>query len=220
MPRSPASKATRVLIVDDHQLFRAGLCRLLQAEDDVEVVGQTGSGLEAVQLCEALKPDVIVLDYGLPDMDGLETTVRIAKLELKTRILILTMHASEEYAIRLIRSGASGFIVKGDSPDELLTALRKVARGGQHISASIMERMIGHIGKPVGEAPESVLSNREMQVMVLLAGGATTREVAEGLTLSLSTIETYRGRILEKLSLRNNSDITRFAIRRGLIGVD
>ena len=210
----------RVLVVDDHTLVRAGLCRLLDSEEDIEVVGETGLGREAVELCEKLKPDVIILDYSLPDMDGLETTTRIVPLKTMARILILTMYANEEYAIRLIRAGASGFVVKGASPEELLNAVRKVARMGTYISQSILEKMVGRMGQPESETPESSLSDREMQVLVRLARGFTTREVSKELCLGFSTVETYRSRILEKLNLRNNSDLTRFAIRRELIDLD
>jgi len=210
----------RVIVIDDHTLVRAGLCKLLEAEEDIEVVGEAGLGREAVRLCEELEPDVLVLDYSLPDIDGLETTEQITALNKNTRILILTMHANEEYAIRLVRSGAAGFIVKGAPPDELLTAVRKVARNGTYVTPAIMEKMVSRIGQPEGDTPESVLSNREMQVLLRLARGSTTRETAEELCLSLSTVETYRSRVLEKLNLRNNSDMTRFAIRRGLIGLD
>jgi len=210
----------RVMVVDDHTLVRVGLCRLLEAEEDIETVGQTGSGHEAVQLSESIKPDVVVLDYSLPDLDGLETTRQIIALGNGARVLILTMYANEEYATRLIRAGASGFMIKGASADELLVAIRKVARKGVYVSPSIQEKMVTRIGQPQGEAPESLLSNREMQVLLRLARGSTTREVSEALSLSLSTVETYRSRILEKLNLRNNSDLTRFAIRRGLIDLD
>ena len=211
---------TKVLIVDDHALVRAGLSRLLELESDIEVVGQTGSGRDGVRLCEERRPDVVILDYSLPDIDGLEATRQIAALETGARVLILTMHANEEYATRLIRAGASGFIVKAASEDELLTAVRKVARTQVYVSPAIMERMVTRIAQPPNDAPESLLSDREMQVLLRLAAGATTREVAKLLSLSVSTVETYRGRILEKLDLRNNSDITRFAIRRGLIEPD
>jgi len=207
----------RLLVVDDHTLVRAGLCRLLESEPDMEIVGQTGSGQEAVSLANSLKPDVIVLDFNLPDIDGLETTERVVAADKGIRILILTMYANEEYAIRLIRAGASGFIVKGASTDELVTAVRKVAQKGTYVSAAIQEKMVGRLGRADETSPESALSNREMQVLLRLATGAASREVAEELCLSLSTVETYRSRILEKLNLRNNSDLTRFAIRRGLI---
>ena len=210
----------RVLVVDDHTLVRTGICRLLDGEDDLEVVGQAGTGGEGVRLCQSLRPDVVVLDFSLPDIDGLETTRQIIALESDARIVILTMYTNEEYATRLIRAGASGFIVKLAPADELLAAIRKVANRGVFISPSILEKMVVRIGQPQEESPEAALSNREMQVLVRLAMGSTTREVSEILGLSSSTVETYRSRILEKLNLRNNSDLTRFAIRRGLIGLE
>ena len=209
----------RILVVDDHTLVRDGLCRILDAEENMEVVGQTGLGHDAVRLCGSLKPDVVLLDFKLPDIDGLEATEQIVTMKTGARILILTMYANEEYAIRLIRAGAAGFVIKGASTDELLNAIRKVHKKGTYISPTIMERMTERITKDSTEAPESVLSNREMQVLVRLARGLSSREVSDELSLSLSTVETYRSRILEKLSLRNNSDITRFAIRRGLIEI-
>lgn len=210
----------RILVVDDHEVVRAGICRLLEAEADMKVVAESGSGHEAVTLCRQHQPEVVVLDYSLPDLDGLETTRQIVELGVKTRVLILTMHANEEYATRVIRAGAAGFIAKVAPPDELLTAVRKVASGGVYVSPSIMEKMVSRIGQPIPDAPESALSNRELQVLIRLGRGLTTREVAGALHLSTSTVETYRSRILEKLNLRNNSDMTRFAIRRGLIDLD
>ena len=162
----------------------------------------------------------MVLDYSLPDLDGLETTRQIIALEQGIRVLILTMYANEEYATRLIRAGAAGFLVKAASTDELLEAVRKVARKGVYVSPAIMEKMVSRMGQTPEDAPESVLSDREMQVLLRLGKGATTREVSQSLSLSVSTVETYRSRILEKLNLRNNSDLTRFAIRRGLIDLD
>lgn len=210
----------RILIVDDHTLVRDSLCRLLSNESDIEVTGLTGSAREAVEFCRETKPDLVVLDYTLPDLDGLEATKQILALKTGARVLILTMHANEEYATRLIQAGASGFVVKAASTDELLAAIRKVARGGVYVSAAIMERMVSRMSQPAEQVPERLLSNREMQVLLRLARGASTREVADFLNLSLSTVETYRSRILEKLNLRNNSDLTRFAIRRGLIELD
>jgi len=210
----------KILVVDDHTLVRAGLCRLLDMENDIRVVKQLGTGHEAVQFCRDNMSDLVLLDYSLPDLDGLETTRQIVALGKKIRVVILTMYANEEYATRLIQAGAAGFLVKAASTDELLSAIRKVARGGVYVSPFIMDKMVARMGQPQAEVPESALSDREMQVLLRLARGATTREVSESLSLSVSTVETYRGRILEKLNLRNNSDITRFAIRRGLIDLD
>jgi len=210
----------RLLVVDDHTIVRSGICRLLDAESDMQVVAQTGSGHEAVRLCREEKPDVIVLDYGLPDLDGLETTRQIVQLSEAPKILILTMHASEEYATRLIRAGASGFIVKTAPTVQLLNAVRKVARNQLFVSMPIMEKMVSRVAQPETERPESVLSNRELQVLIRLAQGMSTKEVAQALHLSTSTVDTYRRRILEKLDLRNNADMTRFAIRRHLIHLE
>ena len=208
---------TRILVVDDHEVVRAGLCRLLEGEADMKVVAQTGRGHEAVRLCRELKPDVVLLDYGLPDLDGLETTRQIVELKVGAAVMVLTMHGSEEYATRLIQTGAKGFVVKVAPAEELLMGIRRVANGRTYVCTSILEKMVDRIGMPLEEIPESTLSNRELQVLINLAQGMTTREVAQTLNLSTSTVETYRGRVLEKLRLRNNSDMTRFAIRRGLI---
>jgi DNA-binding NarL/FixJ family response regulator len=209
----------RVLVVDDHELVRIGICRLLEEEDDIEVVGQVGGGHDAVRVFREKAPDVVLLDYNLPDIDGLETTRRLLGEDAGARVLILTMYSNEEYASRLIRAGAAGYVVKAAPAEELLKAIRKVAAGGIYVDSSIMERMVGRLGQPSGDAPESRLSSRERQVLVRLARGMTTREVASSLSLSVSTVETYRSRMLEKLGLRNNSDITRFAIRAGLVDV-
>ncbi len=206
-----------ILVVDDHALVRSGLCRLIDAEPDLEVTGQVGTGADAVQSCSENRPDLVLLDYGLPDIDGLETTRRIVALDPKIKVLILTMYANEEYATRLIQAGARGFLVKAASTDELLIAIRKVLNNGVYVSPTIMKKMVTRVGSPDESLPESALSDREMQVLLRLAKGATTREVASELSLSISTVETYRSRILEKLNLRNNSDMTRFAIRRELI---
>jgi DNA-binding NarL/FixJ family response regulator len=130
------------------------------------------------------------------------------------------MRSSEEYATRLIRAGASGFIVKTATAEELIAAIRKVAAKGVHVSPQVLERMVARMGQDDSEAPESLLSNRELQVLVRLARGATTREVSAELSLSVSTVETYRAKVLEKLGLRNNSDLTRFAIKRGLVDLE
>lgn len=210
----------RILVVDDHEVVRAGICRLLEAETDMTVIAQTGSGHAAVDLCRKSCPSVVVLDYSLPDLDGLETTKQLSDLTPAPRVLILTMHDNEEYATRAIRNGAKGFIVKLAPADELLQAVRKVAAGGVYVTPAISDEMVRRLGVAAADVPETQLSDRELQVLTRLASGATTREVAAELHLSASTVETYRSRVLEKLDLRNNSDMTRFAIRRGLIDAE
>lgn len=207
----------RVVLVDDHAVVRAGISRILEAEPDVEVVGQCGAGHEAVSLCRSLAPDVLLLDFSLPDLDGLEVTRQVGDLRQPPRVLILTMHASEEYAYRLLRAGASGYLLKGSPAEELLVALRKVARGERHVTAQVVDRLVARIGQQSDDPPEAILSDREMQVLTRLASGKTTREIAQELSLSPSTVETYRTRLLDKLKLRNTVELTHFAIRRGLV---
>ena len=210
----------RIIVVDDHTVVRAGIRRLLEAESDMEVVAETGTGHDAVRLCRDRRPDVLVLDYGLPDLDGLEATEQINALSMPPKILILTMHASEEYATRVIRAGAAGFIVKTAPVEQVVEAVRKVANNEHYVCPTIMQKMVGRLANPVADTPESVLSNRELQVLIRLAQGLATKEVADTLNLSVSTVDTYRRRILEKLNLRNNADMTRFAIKRKLIHLE
>jgi DNA-binding NarL/FixJ family response regulator len=206
-----------MIIADDHELIRAGLCRLMETEPDIQVLGQAGTGRGAVDLCRELRPDVALLDFAMPDMDGIEATRQIITEKLGARVLILTMHDNEEYAIRLIQAGASGFIVKGTSPDELITAIRRVAEGKTYITPSILEAMTFRSFQDGAENPLTLLSDRELQVLIRLARGHVNKEISEELCISVSTVETYRKRIFDKLGLRNLSDITRFAIRYGLI---
>jgi two-component system, NarL family, invasion response regulator UvrY len=210
----------RIIVVDDHTVVRTGICRLIETAAGLEVVAEGGGGHEAVRLCRELEPDVLVLDYGLPDLDGLETTQQVLRLDKPPKILILTMHASEEYATRLIRAGAKGFVIKTAPVEQVLEAIRTVARGQRYVSPTVMEKMLGRLANPTSDTPESVLSDREVQVLIRLAQGMTTREVAGQLNLSVSTVDTYRRRILEKLDLRNNADMTRFAIQRKLIHLE
>lgn len=206
-----------IVIADDHALVRAGLCRLLESKDDIRVVGETGTGRETIDLCEELKPDVLLLDLDMPDIDGLEVTRKLVGSRPDTKILILTMHDHDEYAIRLIQAGALGFIVKGSSPSELPDAIRKVASGKLYMAPPIMEKLFNRQQKTTKDNPLTLLSEREMQVMVRLSQGMGINDIAKELTLSTSTVGTYKRRILDKLGLENISELVRFAMRFGLI---
>lgn len=208
---------TKVIVADDHALVSAGLCRLLESKEDLEVLGEAASGWEAIKLCEELHPDVLLLDLDMPDIDGFEVTRRLAASQPEIKILILTMHDQEEYAIRLIQSGASGFIVKGSPPGELPDAIRKVAAGKVYISPLVMERMLVRQEKSSGETPLSMLSEREHQVLLRLSQGRGVNDISKELGLSTSTVGTYKKRIQSKLGLNNISDIVRFSMRVGLI---
>lgn len=207
----------RLIIADDHALFRAGLKRLLEAEEDMSVVGEAGAGKEVVKLCREIEHDVVVLDFALPDIDGLEAARQIKAANQEAKILIVTMYDNEEYAIRFLQTGVRGFIVKETSPEELPDAVRKVAAGKVYITSSIMEKIALRHNQEVSENPVSSLSDRELQVMLKLAAGGALAEISEELGISMSTVKTYKTRIMEKLALRNVSDLTRFAIRYDLV---
>ncbi len=209
----------RIAIADDHALIRLGLRAIVQDEPDMELVGEAATGRDAIELCRDLRPDVLVLDFDLPDIDGLEVTTQLTSAKPCPRILILTMHDNEEYAIRVLQAGAAGFVVKDSSSSQLPDAIRKIAQGKMFISHEISEKIAlrNLQSKKNTDNLVALLSNRELQVLIRIARGLAPKEIAEELCLGYSTVENYKRRILDKLNLRNNSDITRFAIRNQLI---
>lgn len=209
----------RVVIADDHALVRQGLRRILEAEVDIQVVGEARDGKEALQLVRRTRPDVLILDISMPGKDGLETTyeIRARARELPTRILILTMHNEEHYALRTLRAGAHGFLYKGADSDELLRAVRAVSRGITYLPPDIERTFAQKYVHPEGDDPTQHLTQREFQVLCFLAQGKTNREIAEELGIQVKTVDSHRRRLLKKLGLRNNAELTRFAIRHGLI---
>lgn len=207
----------RVLVVDDHELVRAGITMLIDAVSDIEVVAEAGAGHEAVALYRQEKPDVVLLDLDLPDIDGFEVTRQILDADPDVKIIILTMHDSEEFSERILKIGASGYIIKGISPKELPGAIRKVFSGGKYISPTIMEKMaFSRIGKEKEDLLDS-LSNRELQVLIRLAKGRELAEISDELSISLSTVGTYKQRIFDKLQIKNIAGLVHFAIRNKLI---
>jgi two-component system response regulator NreC len=208
----------QVFIVDDHALVRDGLRRLLRDCPDIEVVGEAREGREAVRLVKQLQPDVVLMDLSLPGIDGLEATKQIAEAALKTQIVMLTMHANEEYALRVLQAGAQGFVAKDDPSEEVVEAIRKVAAGGTYLSPLLTEQLPkrytrGQVKPPSLEA----LSDRELQVLKRLAEGQTTGGIAQDLCISVKTVDTHRAHLLEKLGLKTTVDLIRFALRNGLI---
>jgi DNA-binding NarL/FixJ family response regulator len=208
----------KVLLVDDHALIRDGLRRLLQDCADLQVVGEASDGHEALRLLRELRPDVTVMDLSMPGLDGIEATKRVLAEGLSTRVLILTMHANEEYAARVLQAGARGFIGKGALSQELIAAIRKVAAGGYYLpdelSGALPKR---YARKGSGESPLEALSDRELQVLKRLAEGRTSKEIGQDLHISTKTVDTYRARLLTKLELETTADLIRFALRHGVI---
>lgn len=207
----------RIVIADDHTIVRAGFQRLLECEPDIEVVGECGTGREALQLCKKHKATLLLLDLEMPDMDGFEVVEYVRARKMLLKLLVLTMHNHEEYMVRLFQAGIHGFLVKDAAPAELARAIRHVASGKRYIDPDCMESLTMRLLDTRSAGDISQLSNRELQVMTLIARGGTVASIAEDLNLSMNTVATYKSRAMGKLELRDSGDIVRFAIKHGLI---
>jgi two-component system nitrate/nitrite response regulator NarL len=210
----------RILVADDHAAFRDGLTALLATVDDITVVGQAGSGEAVVAGAAELQPDVVLMDLNMPEMSGLEATPIIRKNCPDTRVIALTVHDNKEYVLRILRSGASGYVLKDTSPEELVKAIEAVAHGEAFFSPRISNIVLQDISVPRGInsfPPASLLSAREMDVLRAIAIGKTSKEVAAALELSVRTVETYRVRIKRKLNARNTAELLNEARQQQLL---
>lgn len=211
----------RVLLVDDHRVVRLGLRTLLESEFDIDVVGEAGNGVEAVAAAQALLPTVVVMDISMPEMDGLEATRRIRATCPDTQILILTVHAQERYLFPVLKAGGSGYVLKSTVDTELIEAIRAVATGGAFLYPSaqrmVLEDYLARTRSGAEQDAYERLSEREREVLKLLALGHTAAEIAEQLSLSPKSIETYRARIMEKLDLDSRPALVKYALARGLL---
>ncbi len=214
----------RVLIADDHRVVRLGLITLLETEDDIAVVGEAGNGVEALVATQGLRPDVVVMDISMPEMDGLEATRRIRACCPQTHVLILTVHAMERYLFPVLKAGGSGYVLKSTVDTELVAAIRAVAGGGAFLYPSAQRMVLEDYLARTRSGPEQDayerLSEREREVLKLLALGHTAAEVAEQLSLSPKSVETYRTRIMEKLGLDSRAALVKYALARGLLTDD
>jgi two-component system invasion response regulator UvrY len=207
----------KVLVADDHPVVRLGLRQMLAETDDVHVAAEASTAPEVMQLVREQRWDIVVLDISLPGGNGIELIAEIRRERPETRVLILTMYSEEQYAVRAIKAGAAGFLNKESAPEKLTEALRKIAGGGRYVSAQLAEALAFLLaGEAKGEAHER-LSNREFEILKLLASGKTVSQVAHELTLSVKTISTHRTRILKKMNLKTNAELTHYAVRRGLV---
>ena len=208
----------RVLLADDHSIVRAGLRRLVEDAGDMMVVAEASDGREAIRKVQESLPDVAVIDLSMPGMDGLEVVERLLVHVPKLPVLILTMHEEEQYVVRAIGAGAMGYVTKRSAAEQLLKAIRKVHGGGRYVTESMAESLALRVAKGARAlSPLDSLSNREIQVLRGLAMGKSNREIAETYHVSTKTIDTYRARLLKKLNLRNNAELTRFAIQNGIV---
>jgi len=207
-----------VLLADDHAMFRAGIKALLEAEGRITVVGEASTGDEAVDRARELKPDVVVMDLSMPGSNGLEATRRIVALGLDTKVLVLTVHAEEEYLVPVIDAGASGYLTKTSADTELLDAIKVVARGQVFLPPKATTLLLQRYKQADAEGVSlHDLSTREQEVMALTAEGFSSREIGKKLFISPKTVDTYRSRIMDKLGLSHRSELVRFALRVGLL---
>lgn len=209
----------RILLADDHALVRAGIRALLESLPGVEVVGETGDGLEAVEHVRRDSPDAILLDITLPGMNGLEAAARIAKLDVPTRVLMLSMHASPEYAARAFAAGAAGYLNKDSAFDELATALEEILAGRRYLCRAIDAGLVQQFERraSTGESELDALTPRQRQILQLVAEGLGTRQIAERLYLSVKTVESHRIQMMQRLGIFDVPGLVRFAIRNGLV---
>lgn len=206
-----------VLIADDHTIVRHGLRQILDDAGNISVVAEAADGRDVIDLVRTHHPDVVLLDISMPGRGGLEVLKDLAVMKPGPATLILTMHPEEHYAVRAVRAGAAGYLTKASAADELVNAIRKVARGGRYVTPSVGERLLMEFQRSGQQPTHEALSDREHQVMCLIARGMRVAEIAEELHLSSKTISTYRSRILKKLDLKTNAEIVRYVIDEGLI---
>lgn len=208
---------TRILIADDHAVVRRGLKQIVEEAKDMVIAGEAANSHEVISQIEAKRFDVLVLDITMPGRSGLDILKDVKQVRPQLPVLILSMHSEDQFAARVLKAGASGYLPKESAPEELVKAIRKVISGGKYISTDQAEKLISHFDSTRHEAPHEALSNREFEVLRRIASGRTVSQVAEEMKLSVKTISTYRTRILEKMNMSTSAELTHYAIRSGLV---
>lgn len=214
--------AIKVLLADDHSLFRAGVHALLSNIEGVDVVGEADTGRKALEMVGARTPDVVLMDIAMPEMNGLETTTRVTREFPGVRVIMLSMHAGEEYVMQALRAGASGYLLKDAATSELELAVRAVARGETYLTPTISKRVIDdYLMRTTGsQGPVDQLTKRQREILQLIAKGYTSKEMAQMLNLSPKTIETHRTQLMKQLDIHDVAGLVRYAIRVGLVTLD
>lgn len=215
----------RLLIVDDHTLLRQALRALLEAQPNLEVVGEAINGRDAVEIAEQMMPDVVLMDMVMPGLNGIDATRQILKRSPGTRVLILTAYLEDERLLQALRAGASGYVVKNSDLDELVLAIQSVHRGNTYFSSAVSEELavnevLLQAKQPDGKTGYDLLTNREREVLQLIAEGLSNQQIADVLVISVKTVEAHRSHIMTKLHAKHRTDLIRYAIRRGLIGLE
>jgi len=207
----------KILIADDHAIVREGLKQILSESPDLVVVAEASSGQEVLEKISKKDLDLVVLDIAMPGRGGLDILKEIKTQTPRLPVLMLSMYPEEQYAIRVLKSGASGYLTKESAPTELVMAIRQISQGKKYISPSLAEKLAIDLELSPDKLPHEILSDREYQVMCMIASGKTLKEIADGLSLSIKTISTYRSRILEKMNMRTNAEVTHYAIKNNLV---
>jgi two-component system invasion response regulator UvrY len=207
----------RVLVADDHPLIRSGLKQILSREPDVAILGEAEDSEQVLERIEEQAWDVVLLDITMPGRGGLDALREIRRRQPTLPVLVLSMHAEEQFAVRAIKAGASGYLSKTDPPAEIVQAIRKVASGKKYVSASLAQTLANALESASDRPPHEALSDREFQVMCKMASGKTVSQIAVEISLSVKTVSTYRARVLEKMNMRTNAELTRYAIQNGLV---
>lgn len=208
----------RILIADDHEIVRKGLVQIVSETPDLEVCAEAGSAAETLQKLRETDCGVVVLDISMPGRSGLDALKEIRHLYRRLPVLMLSTYPEDEYAVRALKAGAAGYLMKQSAPKELIAAIRKVYAGGKYISEHVAEKLAANLETPADGPPHERLSDRELQIMCMIALGKTLKQIADDLSLSEKTISTYRTRTLEKMSMKKNTELVRYAMQNGLLG--
>ena len=212
-----AASKIKILMVDDHAMVRDGLKRILADAPETRVAGETGSGTEAIKLACSGDWDLVLLDVSLPDTNGLEVLKAIKEHTPELPVLILSMHPEDQYALRMLKAGAAGYLTKDGASAQLVAAIRKVAAGGKYVSPAVAEKLAWEVERRKKPATHEDLSNREFEILRFIASGKTVSQIAEKLHLSVKTVSTYRTRLLEKMNMKSNAELTHYAVKSGLV---
>jgi DNA-binding NarL/FixJ family response regulator len=209
-------KKIRIVLADDHSVVRQGFRRILEAQADMEIVGEACNGKEALESAARLTPDVVVMDVAMPELNGIEATRRMGELAPRARVLALSMHKDSVYVREILRAGARGYLLKDAVDEDLIAAVRAVARGEGYLSPGVADAVLTDYRQHVSD-PIDLLTSREREVLQLIAEGKTNKEIATSLNLSVYTVDAQRARIMEKLNLHSTGELVRFALRKGLV---